>query len=169
MFTFAYEDRQALINYLCFIHGIIRASEALLEHAISKLEDGPVRRYYVAHLREERGHAAWLADDLASVGVQPGLNWKAARLAGSQVYLIEYVSPVALLGYMAALEGQSTSLATIEALEIVHGKTLLRTARYHAEHDPAHWEDLAVVIFSLPEHQQQLIWENAKQTLEQLT
>ena len=157
-------DRETLISQLTFFHGLISASEGLLLRAITK-SDGLLKGYYIDHLEEEAGHAAWLAKDLTESGVEiPSIHWQAAMLAGVQYYLIEHVSPYALLGYIAALESGNRAMAELEALEQEHGKTLLRTYRYHVEHDPAHSQRAFEMIEAAPTDQIAIIADNALQT-----
>jgi len=140
--TVDFESRALLIHNLVFLHGIMTASERLMEVAASKAK-GWLKDYFLTHLEEERGHAAWMADDLKTAGVDVGLpNIQAMELAGAMYYLIEHVSPVCLLGYMAVLEGFPVKLSTIEGLEALHGKQLLHCLRYHAENDPEHRKEL---------------------------
>lgn len=141
-------DRSRLLANLTFMHQLMVAAEPLLELAI-EYSDGSLRDYFVQHLEEERGHAPWLADDLASAGVDikaSGPSRIAVALAGGMYYMIRHVSPACLLGYMLVLECFPPALADIAELENLHGKDLLRTVRHHAEHDPDHGADLLRVI-----------------------
>ena len=135
-----------------------------MEEAI-KLSSGRLRSYYVEHLEEERNHSAWILDDLKSAKVTPpSVDWEAAQIAGIQYYLIYHVSPQALLGYIAALECRPASMDFIERLEGRYGAALLRTARYHAEHDVDHGAAVLNFIDSLPDANLELISENAART-----
>jgi hypothetical protein len=146
------------------MYGVILASESLLAKAVCQTT-GPVWDYYVKHFDEERNHVTWLAADLHTVGVIPPLvHWRAARLAGTQFYLIEHVSPVALLGYMAALECRPMALVDVERLEDWHGKPLLRTLRYHAEHDTQHGPEILALIETLSGQDRDLVLNNAAHT-----
>lgn len=124
------------------------ASERLLKEAAEEAT-GRLKEYYVSHLEEEREHELWLADDLKSIGVNvkeiPPIRL-ATEMAGSQYYLIKHGNPASLLGYMAVLEGFPMPMEIVEALEKLHGKKLLRTARFHAEHDQEHKIELFEVI-----------------------
>jgi hypothetical protein len=164
-----FSKRQVFIDYLLFYYALIVASGPLLEAAIAEIEDGPVREYYRKHWAEEKDHADWLGDDLASVEIAPKLNWHAARLAGTQYYLIEHVSPISLLGYMWALESRPMALEHVDRLEVKYGKALCRTLRFHAIHDVDHREDINEIIDILTANQQRLVIENAKQTALSLT
>lgn len=141
-------DIDTLKTNLAFMHQVIAASERLLEEAASEAS-GDLKAYYLAHLEEERQHEKWLADDLLSHGVDVKklpLMRKAVEMAGSQYYLIKHVHPACLLGYMAVLEGFPMPLELVDQLEQLHGKQLIRTLRFHAEHDPEHRKEVFRMI-----------------------
>jgi hypothetical protein len=158
-----FADRRIVLANLIFVHQVIVASERLLEEAV-KVSTGTLRDYYVAHLEEERGHEKWLAADLASAGINiaaiPRIQ-QAVELAGSQYYFLNHVGPHALLGYMLVLEGFPLPRSTIELLEKLHGKSLLRTLVYHSEHDVDHSHDLFAAIGAHPSEE---ILKSAVQT-----
>jgi hypothetical protein len=146
------QNFHVVVANLVFMHQVIAASESLMIEA-QKVADGPLLDYLTAHLAEEQGHEAWLAQDLSDYGIDVSVVpkfRKAVAMAGSQYYLIKHSSPYALLGYMAVLEGFPVSLASVEALEAAHGKELFRTLRYHAEHDLEHRKELFSFINAHP-------------------
>src|SRR5262249_4623346 len=130
--------RSAFIAFLKFAHGLMRASGPLLEIAAARSKDA-LHEYYSEHLAEERHHADWLEEDLATLGeYPPKIDHAVAATAGAQYYYLEHVGPHALLGYMAAMEFRPMPLAEVEMLEQTYGMPAMRTVRYHATHDPAH-------------------------------
>lgn len=158
-----FNNKSVVIHNLVFMYQVILASERLMEDAIIEAE-GELKYYLINHLAEERGHAKWLADDLLSASVDVKLVptiTKAAEMAGSQYYLIKHVNPACLLGYMAVLEGFPFPLETVDYLESIHGKELLRTLRFHAEHDLAHRIELFKMVdkYPLPD-----VMQNAQRT-----
>ncbi len=168
--------RAVLIANLVFLHQVIVASEPLLRHAIARtysLLDCPFRAalldYLQTHLVEERDHAAWLEQDLISAGVDPTdqpLSLHAVETVGAQYYLINHATPAALLGYMAFLECFPMPLEQVAWLEQVHGKELLRTVRYHAEHDVDHGKSLINIIDRVPQRWQAVVYNNGARTAE---
>ena len=144
-------NKAVLIHNLIWIYQVIVASENLMAVA---LEEAPAaakvfRNYMTSHLEEERHHANWLNADLVTAGIDVTvlpLHRSAVELAGSQYYLIHHISPAALLGYMAVLEGFPFPLDTLEQLEAIHGVEPLRCLRYHAENDIEHRKELFKVI-----------------------
>jgi hypothetical protein len=136
-------DRATFLANLSFVHQIITASEGLLADAITA-STGDLRDYFVSHLAEETGHVEWLAEDIGASSLP--LSRTAVQMAGSMYYMVKHVSPACLLGYMLVLECFPMPLEVVEELERLHGKQLLRTVRFHAEHDPDHGADLLAVI-----------------------
>jgi hypothetical protein len=142
-----------VVRNMVFIHQVIMSTEDLLREA-AELSEGALKDYYERHLREELGHARWLADDLHSFGVpiyDLPRHQIAVELAGSQFYLIKYMSPACLLGYMAVLEGFPVPMEVVDKLEEIHGKSLFRTLRYHAEKDLEHRVELLEMIDNVNE------------------
>jgi len=140
------DGREAFLTWLKFSHGIMRASEPLLEIAALK-SNGALREYYQAKQLDEHDHARWLAEDIATLGEKPyEIDHATAATAGAQYYYLQHVGPHALLGYIAALEFRPMPLAQIEALELLYGKEALRCARHHAVEDVEHAKTLSEVI-----------------------
>lgn len=158
------KNRRLLVGNLLFTHAVIVGSERLIEEALKEPMTDKLREYYTKHLEEEHEHAGWLHRDLSTAGFTPSLDWDAAKLVGTQYYLIKHSSPFALLGYMAALECKPMPLKLVSTLEKTHGKNLLRTLRYHAEHDVQHSSDLIDFIESVPEPTFSLVVSNIEQS-----
>lgn len=160
-------ERSTFLRNLAFVYQLIIASEDLLREAESK-STASLQAYFSEHLREEAHHAEWLADDLASADIDVRalpISPEAVAMAGSQHYLIRYVDPAALLGYMVVLECFPTPIERVDALERLHGKRLCRTLRYHAVHDKSHGAELRMQIDRLSDWQQELVKQNAVQTM----
>jgi hypothetical protein len=158
---------QCFAKNLVFMYHVMRACENLLEVAIKQTEEGVLKRYFVEHLAEERSHEKWLADDLASIGIEVGntpISREAVQMAGSAYWFIYHVHPVSLLGYMAALEFLPMPLEQVELLETLHGKDVMRCLRFHAEHDIEHGQDLSEMIDGLNEQEQQVVLQTAIDT-----
>lgn len=136
------------------------ASEHLLTEAWEQSTDDALRAYYLKHLLDERDHARWLAADLDTLGIEKVFDFRSAALAGLQYYLIYHRDPALLLGYMLVLEGWPKPPEILDNLEERYGP--LRSLRYHAEHDPAHTEELRAIIASQPPATQAAIRENAE-------
>jgi hypothetical protein len=157
---------QLFPEYLFTTHCIIRASVPLMELARDRCERlapadpvaAPLARYLAKHIPEERNHDQWLLDDLEVLGFArhellariPPVP--AAELAGCQYYWILHHHPLALLGYIAVLEGYPPSVAR---LEDVMARTRLPRAAFqtllkHAHLDRRHRTDLDRALDALP-------------------
>lgn len=160
-------EKQALQLSLAFVYRLIVASEDLLMRAIAKTPPGALHDYFCEHLNEETGHAQMLAADLARLGmVQIPAFHLAELMAGSQYYLIEHAHPAALLGYMAALESNPLTLATVDSLEAKYGR--LDCLRLHATRDPIHAPEVRKQIDALPADVQPIAHINFLRTVQQL-
>ncbi len=145
-------DPNVFIANLVFLYHCTRASEHLLSSAIFNEKTKALTEFYRSHLEEEKGHCAWLKEDLASVGVDVSktlIPSSAVELCGSLYYLIFHVDPAALLGYQLMMECFPPSLKLVETLEQRYGTPFLRTIRYPAEHDVGHGEKILQMIESV--------------------
>jgi hypothetical protein len=167
--------------YLLLIHQMIRASVPLMETArreAMRRDDDPVCRglvdYLARHIEEEMHHDAWTAEDLESIGFERarifGTNPPAsvASLVGAQYYWVLHHHPVALLGYIALLEGNPQPPESIDELQTRTGlpASAFRTMRLHATADPGHTAALDRFIDELPldDDQESLIAVSAAHT-----
>ncbi|GGY95915.1 hypothetical protein GCM10010327_27960 [Streptomyces nitrosporeus] len=154
-------------TYLCAMHAVVRASVPLMLRARERallLEScgdpvaGPLAGYLAEHIREEEGHDAWLLEDLAAAGAAgedallPMPPPAVAALAGPQYYWIEHHHPVALLGYIAVLEGYAPAPGLTSRITAATGlpETALRTVREHAVLDTGHLDELYTLLDRLP-------------------
>ncbi|MFD8597376.1 iron-containing redox enzyme family protein [Kitasatospora sp. NPDC059646] len=150
-------------TYLWAMHALTTASVPLLERAAAncaRLDDDWAPRlaaYFAGHAQEERGHDAWLLEDLAAAGVPVGRVRPlppplVVELAGAQYYRIEHRHPAALLGYLAVLEGHAPSPALAGVLAARTGlpPAAFRTVRDHADLDAGHVAALERQLDRLP-------------------
>jgi Iron-containing redox enzyme len=174
-------------EYLFTVHTVIRASVPLMDAARRQAEEragsdavsAGLAAYLVEHIGEERDHDEWLLDDLEALGVgradvlaRPPSPTVAA-VVGAQYYWIFHYHPVALLGYIAVLEGYPPTTDLIERIRVRTGypRDAFRTLLQHAELDPGHREELDVTLDGLPltEEQAALIGVNAMHTVQLLS
>lgn len=160
-------NRDIFLKNLVFVAFVIKASEEILRTAIEHSK-GTLREYFYDHLEEETGHYDWLKRDLQFANIvldECVIPAEAVAMAGSQYYLARHVHPATVLGYIAALECFAMPLETVEELERIHGREVCSTLRYHAEHDVDHGADVLAVIDQIDPKYQQMIADNAVQTM----
>nr|WP_243761855.1 iron-containing redox enzyme family protein [Streptomyces sp. YIM 98790] len=152
-------------GYLGAMHCIIRASVPLMELAAVRCAalpgdpvTAPLAGYLHRHIEEERGHDDWLLADAARAGTDPERLLRAtpppavAQLVGAQYYWIEHYHPVALLGYLIALEGNAPASWLADRLAGLTGlpPAAFDTVRRHADLDGGHRADLDRLLDRLP-------------------
>jgi hypothetical protein len=153
-------------EYLRAMHGVIRASVPLMEFAARRCAElagtdpvaGLLRPYLIRHSAEERGHDDWLLADLAALGCDPGRllaeqpSPAVARLVGPQYYWIDHHHPVALLGYIAVMEGNAPAVSLGGWIVSRTGApaSAVRTIREHAELDSGHTDAVFELLDRLP-------------------
>ncbi|MDQ3875697.1 MAG: iron-containing redox enzyme family protein [Actinomycetota bacterium] len=153
-------------EYAVTTHSIIRATVPLMEEAAGRARGDAesdsvaagVARYLGEHAEEERDHDEWLLQDLELLGVDRSAvlarppSPTVARLVGAQYYWAFHYHPVAVLGYIALMEGYPPSPRLIEHLVARTGypREVFRTFAEHGELDPHHRDELDEAIDSLP-------------------
>jgi pyrroloquinoline quinone (PQQ) biosynthesis protein C len=180
------ELRRLFPEYLFAVHSCIRASTPLMRAALERARESartdPVAnglaRYLDRHVHDEDGHDTWLLEDMEALGLRRDEilarvpSHRAACMVGSQYYWIHHVHPIAILGYIAVLEGQPPAVA--ELRDIREGTGLpaaaFRTLLEHAELDVDHAQELYDVIDALPltAAHSGLVGTSALQTLEHM-
>jgi len=181
------EVRRLYPEFLFLVHSMIRTSVRMMEEAAEAARElgdvDPVAprlaAYFEQHCEEEAGHDDWLLDDLEVLGVGRDAVWArmpstiVAGLIGAQYYWIRHVHPVALLGYLAVLEGNPPKVEELEAIRRRTGlpAAAFRTLIKHAEIDPYHRDDLNDLIDALPlaPRHHSLIAISAFHTIEQVS
>ncbi|WP_234313733.1 iron-containing redox enzyme family protein [Streptomyces sp. NBRC 109706] len=152
--------RERYLRYLAAMHPLLVASVPLLERAAARCADlddpwAPrLAAYYRRHAEEERDHDVWLLADLAAAGGHrdEAPHRAVVELAGAQYYRVEHEHPVALLGYMAVLEGNAPAPWLPDRLAEATGlpPAAFRTLREHAALDDGHLDELLREFDGLP-------------------
>jgi pyrroloquinoline quinone (PQQ) biosynthesis protein C len=147
---------QLYVDYLVACHGILRATIPLMQtahrEALSRQDEASreLAVYLEKHIEEEVGEDEWLLQDLEVLGVErsqvlshvPSAN--VACLIGAQYYWVLHAHPIAILGFLAALEREPPSREFIDELiaRTGHEATAFRTLIAHADRDLDHRDEL---------------------------
>jgi hypothetical protein len=136
--------------------------KASLACARTSWRDDPVAiglaEYLEHHIPEEMHHDDWLLEDLEALGHDRSTVLRrtpspaVATLVGAQYYWIFHFHPVALLGYIAVLEGTPPVAERVEQVAVRTGVplTAFSTLLRHARLDPYHRDDLDRALDRLP-------------------
>ncbi|NMM43583.1 iron-containing redox enzyme family protein [Rhodospirillaceae bacterium KN72] len=124
-------DRDLYIAYLGEAYHHVRHTCPLLATALGRCRKGDkhYREALLEYLEEERGHEDWILNDIAALGgdaeaVAAGDGSPATRImVGYAYYMIDRISPYALLGMVHVLEGMSVALADKAAAGIAAALT----------------------------------------------
>src|SRR5215813_5851549 len=174
-------------EYLFQSHSIIRASVPLMEATLDvcrseRYANDPVLQrfgdYLTRHIPEERGHDNWILNDAEAMGINRQLlierlpKQTAMQMVGSQYYWIHHYNPIAMLGYIAVMEGVPPKT---EFSEDVVRRTQLPAEAFssfllHAKIKPTHRADLDALLDSivLSADQHVIIGLSALQTVQYL-
>jgi hypothetical protein len=122
---------------------------------------------FLKHAAEERSHHLLAQRDLTALGRElSAIPERAATSAlyQTQYYQIEHVSPVALLGYILALEGVAVvhGPAAFERIRTAHGASATSFLRLHAEEDPDHLPRALAQVAQLESHERAIVTRNLK-------
>jgi hypothetical protein len=138
-----------------------------------------IYRYLTHHIPEEMNHDDWVLEDLNVLGFDRHEVLKripsasAAALVGAQYYWIQHVHPVALLGYIAVLEGTPPDVEFFErtADRIGTPRAAFSNLLRHGMLDPRHREELDHALDQLPltDYHHALMGVSAFQTIHLLT
>ena len=179
--------REIYPEFLFRNHSVIRSSVPLMKAAAEECEKRLGRdeiaegmlAYFRKHIPEETGHDDWVLDDLETLGYRREEVLKripppsAAALAGAQYYWIRHVHPVALLGFIAVLEGTPPDVAFFESTADRIGvpRRAFSNLLLHGKLDPQHRDDLDRTLDALPltDQHHALMGISAFQTINLLT
>jgi hypothetical protein len=169
------------------IHTSIRATVPLMEAVTERAQElapvdpvaARIAEYLPKHIEEEQDHDDWLLEDLQVLGLEADAvlsrvpSAAVACLVGSQYYWSLHAHPVAMLGFLAVLEGNPPQLGHIESVQTRSGlpKAAFRTLVEHAVLDPDHADELFTLIDELPltPWQASLLGLSALHTVEQVS
>lgn len=165
--SFPWAERRAYACLLAQTYYYVTHSTRLLCLAASRLpvEHEPVFQRMCTHVHEEQNHHLLALHDLERLGHTleefPELAATAA-LYQSQYYRIEHEHPLALFGYVIALEGLAAQKGA-RFLDVISGHFGPEAATFvkaHSELDPWHVQMALDWAQTFPEHSQQIVKKN---------
>ncbi|HLT39987.1 MAG TPA: hypothetical protein VK034_27090 [Enhygromyxa sp.] len=152
--------------YLTTMHMIARAAVPLMQAACERARERaehdplaePIVDFLINHIEELLGRDALLLEDLAATGADPELplqaipSPKVASLVGAHYYWVHHHHPIAVLGYVAAIETYPPPLGFTERLRERTGfpKAAYRTIARRELTDPQRGCDLYELMDTLP-------------------
>lgn len=152
--------------YLATMHMIARAAvplmQAACERALTRTEHDPLAaglvEYLTEHIEELLGRDTLLLEDLAATGADPEIpilaipSPKVASLVGAHYYWVYHHHPIALLGYIAAVETYPPPLGFTERLRARTGfpKAAYRTIARRELTDPGRSCEFYDLLDALP-------------------
>jgi hypothetical protein len=150
-----------LFSSQCIARASIPLMEAARGRALDMAEDDPIAtplaKYLEGHIIEEKGHDEWFLEDLEVLGwdrstvlTRPPSS-TVASMVGAQYYWVLHYHPVALLGFLTALESHPPTRPLIDELitRTGHNPKAFRTLIEHADLDPDHEEELNILLDGL--------------------
>jgi pyrroloquinoline quinone (PQQ) biosynthesis protein C len=112
-------SKELYLNFLRQAYHHVKCTAPLLALAASRCCSAD-RQYQTAlfeYLDEERGHDEWILEDIEALGGDPesvrqsSPHFPCKIMVGHAYYLVDHVSPYALLGMIHVLEGMAVALA----------------------------------------------------------
>lgn len=163
--------------YLAFLteaYHHVKHTFPLLALAAARTTDARYQDALVAYMAEERGHEAWILDDIRAMGgdaeaVRTGAPGSACRIMVAFAYhAIDHVSPYAMLGSVHVLEGMSVLLAdrladTLKRMFSGAGETGFSYLTSHGRLDQEHVAFFRTLVDGFDDPQvQDIIIEHAR-------
>jgi hypothetical protein len=170
---FPWTDRTAYCDWLAQTYYYVRHSTRLLaaaagRFAFDELGDALHHRF-AAHMKEEKKHEVLAVRDLKVLGADIAAfsERPATRLLYEpQYYKIEHQSPVAIFGYILALEGMSATAGkwVLDEARRVHPARSTTFLEVHAHDDEDHLQKGMALVSGLVGVDANLVEENLRQT-----
>lgn len=167
--SIAWQDEAIYGQYLAQTYHYVCHSTRLLAAAAARMgtEREKVHHRFLQHAAEERSHHLLAQRDLAKLGRTlsdfPELPATSA-LYETQYYRIERVSPMALFGYILALEGNAVTHGPwlYEVARQAHGAEAVSFLRLHAKEDPDHLDSAFAMVAALGAEEQRIVLDNLR-------
>jgi pyrroloquinoline quinone (PQQ) biosynthesis protein C len=119
-------SRALYLDFLSQAYHHVKCTAPLLALAASRCgsDDWRYQAALLEYIQEERGHDEWILEDIDALGGDPEMmrqgtpHFPCRIMVGHAYYLVDHVSPYALLGMIHVLEGMAVELASNAARAI---------------------------------------------------
>ncbi len=171
--AFPWRDRQAYGDWLAQTYWYVRHSTRLLAAAAARFGHDDVGNSlhvrFAAHMAEEKRHELLATHDLKALGLSlDAFRERASTRAfyECQYYKIEHVNPVALFGYILALEAMSATHGPWAFGEAAaeHGAGAATFLKLHAHDDEDHVQKAIAMLERIDARGRAEIEQNLEQS-----
>lgn len=171
--SFAWRDRRAYGDWLAQTYFYVRHSTRLLAAAAARFGHDDVGNAlhvrFGAHMAEEKRHELLAVHDLKALGftVDEFAQRPSTRAFWEpQYYKIEHVNPVALFGYILALEAMSAAHGpwVYEQAATAHGAATATFLKLHAHDDEDHVQKAIAMLEQIDARGRADIEQNLEQS-----
>ena len=171
--AFPWADRAAYGNWVAQTYHYVKHSTRLLAAAAARFPQDDVgnalHHRFAKHMSEEKKHELLCVHDLTALDLPLGAfpELPVTRMFyESQYFKVEHRDPVALFGYILALEVTSAQEGGWVHDEIVatHGPKTASFVKLHAQEDVGHVEKALRALDDVTAAQRALVSENLRQT-----
>lgn len=168
---FPWENKLAYAQYLAQTYYYVCHSTRLLAASAARFSqaDQGFHNRFLKHTGEETSHELLALRDLQKLGYNikdfPELA-QTRTFYETQYYKIEHIDPIALMGYILALETMAAKelKGTCEKLNALYGRDCVKFLNVHNEEDPDHVDKALEVISKLSQERLEAINHNMEQT-----
>lgn len=164
--------RALYLDFLGQAYHHVKCTAPLLALAASRC-GADDRRYQTAlfeYIEEERGHDEWILEDIEALGGIPEAVRQSAPyfpcriMVGHAFYLVDRVSPYALLGMIHVLEGMAVALASnaVQAIrKTVSAEGGFKYLTTHSDLDIEHTKSFETLIDEIDRRHMPLVIDSA--------
>ncbi len=171
--AFAWRDRRVYGDWLAQTYYYVRHSTRLLAAAAARFTHDELGNSlhvrFAAHMAEEKRHELLALHDLKALGLsldQFSERPSTRALWECQYYKVEHVDPVALFGYILALEAMSAAHGpwVYEEVAKAHGAAAATFLKLHAHDDEDHVQKAIAMLERIDARGRAAIEQNLAQS-----
>ena len=157
--TVSWQDKKIYGNFIAQSFYYVRNSTRILALAAARfsLKQNEAHQRFLKHISEENHHERLLENDLKALGysIEQFPEQSAIRAFYQiQYYLIEHRDPMAVMGFILALEGLAVEKGVwlSEKIKEFHGPKCGTFMKVHAAEDVDHLQSALQLLNGLPEN-----------------